>query len=126
MGIKKIGELGVLVLASGLISTNAFADKATAASAQSNPMSQFIILGFFLLFLYFMIIRPQTKRAKEHKTLVESILVDDEVVTSGGVIGKITKVGDSFLKIAIAEGVEVYIQKGMIASSLPKGTIKAL
>lgn len=123
MNIKKIVELGAFALI--LISTNAFADKATAG-AQSNPMSQFIILGFFLLFLYFMIIRPQTKRAKDHKALVESILVGDEVVTSGGILGKVTKVGDNFLRLEIAEGIEVYIQKGMIVSSLPKGTLKSL
>lgn len=107
-----------------LLSNTAFAQE--SAPAQHNPMSQFIILGFFLLFLYFMIIRPQSKRAKEHKTLVQSILVGDEVITSGGIIGRVTKIGDQFLKVAISEGVEVYIQKGMISSSLPKGTLKSL
>jgi preprotein translocase subunit YajC len=97
-----------------------------APGGQSNPMSQFIILGFFLLFLYFMIIRPQSKRAKEHKALIEGIAVGDEVVTAGGLIAKVTKLGDQFLTVAIAEGIEVHVQKGMVVSSLPKGTIKAL
>ena len=112
--------LGALML----LSSNAFAEGTAGAGGQ--PMSQFIILGFFLIFLYFMIIRPQSKRAKEHKSLIEAIAVDDEVVTSGGIIGKVTKISDHFLRIAISEGIEVHIQKGMIASSLPKGTLKSL
>lgn len=105
----------------------AWADVVGALSgSKQNSMSQFVVLGLFFVFLYFMIIRPQSKRAKEHKTLVEAIAKDDEVVTSGGLVGKVTKVTDQFLKIAIADGVEVTIQKGMILSSLPKGTIKAL
>lgn len=99
---------------------------ADVGAAKQNPMSQFVILGLFFVFLYFMIIRPQSKRAKDHKALVEAIAKDDEVVTAGGLVGKVTKVTDHFLKIAIAEGVEVSVQKGMISSSLPKGTLKSI
>jgi preprotein translocase subunit YajC len=83
----------------------------------------FIILAFGLVF-YFIIWRPQSKRAKEHKNLVTSMAKGDEVVTNGGLIGKVAKVDDQFLVIEIADGVEVKVQRHAIAAALPKGTIK--
>lgn len=75
-----------------------------------------------------MIYRPQAKRVKEHKNLVSSLAKGDEILTSGGLIGRITKVSDDkdFLKLELADGVEVSIQKGSINSVLPKGTIKSI
>jgi len=83
-----------------------------------------IVLMFVLL--YFMLIRPQMKRAKEHKTMTEALQKNDEVITTGGVLGKITKVGDSYVTLEIASGVEVNVQKGAVQTLLPKGTIKSL
>ncbi len=83
-----------------------------------------IILMFVLL--YFLMIRPQMKRAKEHKQMVEALQKGDEVVTSGGVVGKVTKVGDAYVNLEIASGTEVVVQKTAVQLPLPKGTIKSL
>ena len=83
-----------------------------------------IVLMFVLL--YFMLIRPQMKRAKEHKTMTEALQKNDEVVTTGGVLGKITKVGDAYISLEIASGVEISVQKGAVQTLLPKGTIKSI
>ena len=73
---------------------------------------------------YFLLIRPQTKRAKEHKQLVEAIKKGDEIVTGGGVLGRVTDVGENFLQVEIADGVQVKIQKQAVGSLMPKGTYK--
>ena len=83
-----------------------------------------IVLMFVLL--YFMLIRPQMKRAKEHKTMTDALQKGEEVVTSGGVLGKITKVGEAFLTLEVAPGVEVNVQRGAVQTLLPKGTIKSI
>jgi len=74
--------------------------------------------------MYFIMIRPQMKRQKELKTLIEALAKGDEVVTTGGMLGKITTVGESFLTIEVAKGVELQVQRGAVATVLPKGTIK--
>lgn len=78
----------------------------------------------FVVF-YFLLIRPQQKRQKEHRDLVTKLLIGDEVVTAGGVLGKVTKVTESFLHVEIAEGVEVRVQRQTIGAVLPKGTLKS-
>ena len=87
-------------------------------------VSNIVMLVGFLFIFYFMLIRPQTKRAKEHQMLVAKISKDDEVVTTGGLLGRVTKVADQFLIIAVADGIEVTIQRQAVAASLPKGTLK--
>lgn len=84
----------------------------------------FIMIGIFFLIMYFMIIRPQSKRAKEHKKLIESLSKGDEVVTNGGLLGKITDVGESFVQLEVSEGVMVRFQKNAVSSVMPKGTLK--
>ena len=76
--------------------------------------------------LYFMLIRPQMKRAKEHKAMTDALQKGDEVVTAGGVLGKITKVGEAYLTLEVAPGIEVRVQKGAVQTLLPKGTIKSI
>jgi len=76
--------------------------------------------------LYFLMVRPQMKKAKEHKALIDGLGKGDEVVTQGGMAGRITKVGDDFIAVEIAEKVEIQIQKSAIALVLPKGTLKNL
>jgi preprotein translocase subunit YajC len=76
--------------------------------------------------LYFLMIRPQMKRAKEHKALLEALAKGDEVVTQGGVAGRITKVGDSYIALEVADKVEIQVQKPAIVLVLPKGTLKNL
>lgn len=100
----------------------AFAQTAGDASQWTGLLP--IILMFVLL--YFMLIRPQMKRAKEHKTMTEALQKGDEVITSGGVLGKITKAGDAYVTLEISSGVEVNVQKAAVQTLLPKGTLKSL
>jgi preprotein translocase subunit YajC len=83
-----------------------------------------IILMFVLL--YFLMIRPQMKRAKEQKTMIEALQKGDEVVTSGGVVGRITKLGDQYLTLEIAPNTEIVVQRAAVQVPLPKGTLKSI
>lgn len=114
---------GLIALALMGFSTLAHAD-AAAAKGAPDIVSNVLLLGGFLLIFYFMLIRPQQKRAKEHQTLISSVAKDDEVIIAGGLLGKVTKVTDQFLVVAIAEGIEVKVQKQAVSSSVPKGTLK--
>ena len=87
-------------------------------------MGQIIFFAGFILIFYFLIWRPQSKRAKEHKALMSGLNKGDEVVTSGGVAGKITKVTDDFIVLEVADNVEMKVQKVAVAAALPKGTLK--
>ena len=82
------------------------------------------LILIFIIF-YFLLLRPQIKRAKEHKKMVESLAKGDEVVTNGGLLGKISELGDSFMVIEIAPGVQVKVQKSAVGSLVPKGTMKS-
>jgi preprotein translocase subunit YajC len=86
------------------------------------------MLPLFILFavFWFFLIRPQMKQAKEHKTMVEALTKGDEIVTNGGMLGKIKEVGDNFIVLEIAKEVQVKIQKNAISATMPKGTIKSL
>ncbi|KXJ52377.1 MAG: preprotein translocase subunit YajC, partial [Colwellia sp. Phe_37] len=90
--------------------------------------SMLIMLAVFGLVFYFMIYRPQAKRVKEHKNLMAELSKGDEVLTQGGIVGKIVKVSDEkdFIVVSVAEGTEVTVQKGAINAVLPKGTMKSL
>jgi preprotein translocase subunit YajC len=79
----------------------------------------------FVVIFYFLLIRPQQKKAKEHQALVSKLSAGDEVVTTGGILGKVTEVGDSFVTIEIADGVRVKVQKFQVGSLMPKGTLKS-
>lgn len=105
-------------------SSFAYADAATAQGP--GVISNIIMVAGFLFIFYFMLIRPQSKRAKEHQNLISSINKDDEVITSGGLLGKVLRVTDQFIVIAIAEGIEVKVQKQAITASIPKGTMKSI
>ncbi|MGB7543914.1 MAG: preprotein translocase subunit YajC [Burkholderiales bacterium] len=83
-----------------------------------------IVLMFVLL--YFLMIRPQMKRSKEHKAMTEALQKGDEVITAGGVLGKITKAGEAYMSIEIAPGTEVQVQRSAVQTLLPKGTIKSI
>ena len=96
-----------------------------AAPQQSVTFNILFIGGMFVLF-YLILWRPQSKRAKEHKELVTSLAKGDEVLTSGGLLGKITKVTDDYVTLQVTEGVELSMQKASIAAALPKGTIKSI
>ncbi len=98
---------------------------AQAAGGGGDPIvSLVMILGMFAIF-YFLLIRPQQKKAKEHRAMVEGLSKGDEVVTQGGLLGKITKVNDNFITVELADGVEVLVQRHMVGALMPKGTIKS-
>ena len=96
-----------------------------ADGAQSSIMS-FLPLILMFAVLYFIMIRPQMKRQKEHRNMLSAMAKGDEVVTNGGIVGKVTKVSDAYVGVEIAEGTEITVQKASVTTILPKGTIKAL
>ncbi len=104
-----------------------FISNAYAASAAtgSDLMSFLPLVVIFVLF-FFMIIRPQMKAAKEQRNMIAALQKGDEVVTSGGIVGKVTKVAESFVSIEIAANTEITVQKQAVQSALPKGTIKSI
>lgn len=97
-----------------------------AAAPQGNPLMSLLPLVIIFVIFYFLLIRPQTKRAKEHRKMVEALAAGDEAVTNGGIAGKVTKVGEQFVGLEVADGVELKVQKHAIANVLPKGTLKTL
>ena len=90
----------------------------------SSSLMSMLPLVLMFVVLYFVMIRPQMKKQKEHRAMVEALAKGDEVVTSGGVLGKVSRIGDSYLGVEISSGVEVQIQRGAVVQVLPKGTIK--
>lgn len=88
-------------------------------------MGDFLFLVVLFAVFYFLLIRPQQKRSKEHKQLVAALSKGDEVVTNGGLLGRISKIGDHFITMEIADGLEVRVQRQAVASLMPKGTLKA-
>jgi len=103
--------------------SDAFAQTA-AATDPAGGLASFLPIILMFGLLYFMMVRPQMKRAKEHKALLSALAAGDEVITSGGVAGKIASVGDNFVKLEVANGVEISVQKSAIATVLPKGSLK--
>ena len=97
-----------------------------AAEAGPDPMFQILMLVGFIAIFYFLLWRPQQKRAKEHKNLIENLSKGDEIATGGGLMGRITKVSDDVIKVEIADKMEVLVQKAAVAVLLPKGTLKDL
>jgi len=107
--------------------SSAFAQTAPAAAAegglQSSLMSMLPLVLMFVV-LYFVMIRPQMKRQKEHRSMVEALAKGDEVATAGGLLGKVTRLGDVYLGVELADGVEVQLQRSAVVQVLPKGTMK--
>jgi preprotein translocase subunit YajC len=107
--------------------TPAFAQTAPAAAAggdmQSSLMSMLPLVLMFVV-LYFVMIRPQMKKQKEHRAMIEALAKGDEVATVGGVLGKVSKLGDSYVSLEVANGVEIQIQRSAVVQVLPKGSIK--
>jgi preprotein translocase subunit YajC len=106
--------------------SSAFAQTAPAAAGgdmQSTLMNMLPILVMFGV-LYLVMIRPQMKKQKEHKNMIDNIVKGDEVVTAGGFLGRISKLGDAFISVELADGVEVQMQRSAVVQVLPKGTMK--
>ncbi len=99
---------------------------AAGETGQMGIVGQVIFFGGFILIFYFLLWRPQSKRAKQHKQLMESIGKGDEVVSSGGILGKVTKVTDNYVTIEVNPSVSFSLQKAAITAVLPKGTLKEI
>ena len=106
--------------------SEAFAQAAPAAGADSMFGGLGSMLPLILMFvvLYFVMIRPQMKRQKEHKSMIEALAKGDEVVTSGGMLGKVSKMGETFVSVEVANGVEIQVQRSAVVQVMPKGTVK--
>jgi len=99
--------------------------QAAGAATQQSPLSFLVMMLALFAGMYFLVFRPQQKRAKEHQNLLSKLASGDEVVTAGGILGKITEVGDTFVTVEIADGVRVRLQKSQITQLMPKGTYKS-
>lgn len=107
--------------------SSALGQTADAAAASPNAgIFNFLFLGGFVLIFYFLIWRPQSKRAKEQKALVDGLAKGDEVMTNSGILGKINKIDDHYVSLQVADNLELKMQKSAIAAVLPKGTIKSI
>jgi preprotein translocase subunit YajC len=95
-------------------------------ASQPDPFLSFLPLILIFVIFYFLLIRPQTKRAKEHRKMVSELKAGDEVVTGGGILGRINEAGEQFLKVEVADGVVLRIQRQTVIAVLPKGTFKSL
>ena len=105
--------------------SSAFAQSAPAAGGdmQSTLMSM-LPLALMFVVLYFVMIRPQMKKQKEHTAMISALAKGDEVITGGGLLGKVSKMGDTFIALEVSSGVEIQVQRSAVIQVLPKGTIK--
>ena len=103
--------------------STAYAQTAAGGDMQSSLMSMLPLVLMFVV-LYFVMIRPQMRRQKEHRAMIDALAKGDEVATAGGLLGKITRLGDAYLGLEIANGVEVQVQRTAVVQVLPKGSIK--
>lgn len=106
-----------------LFATPAFAQ---ASAQQGDPFMAFLPLVLLFVVFYFLLIRPQQKKTKEHRKMVEALAKGNEVITNGGMLGKVTDLDENYVTLKLAEGVEVKCQRAAIMTVLPKGTIKSL
>jgi len=97
---------------------------AQTAPQQGAGLGALLFPILLIVIFYFLLIRPQTKRAKEHKQMVEALKKGDEIATTGGVVGRITEVGENFMQLEVAENIQLKVQKQAVASLMPKGTSK--
>lgn len=107
--------------------SDAIAATGTASSAAGSDggFSLIMIAAIFVLF-YFMLIRPQNKRAKEHRALISQLKKGDEIVTSAGILAKVVSLDEQYIKVSIAEGIEINMQRNAVGAVLPKGTLKSI
>ena len=103
--------------------SSAYAQTAAAGGTQSTLMSMLPLVLMFGV-LYFVMIRPQMKKQKEHKAMIEALSKGDEVVTAGGLLGKVSKLGEAYIGVELTAGVEVQLQRAAVVQVLPKGTLK--
>ena len=129
--VALLGRVALLIAAActcvaALVIPEATAADAGAGAPSTAAYSEILMIGAFVAIFYFLVLRPQSKRAKEHKSLLGGLAKGDEVVTSGGIVGTVTKVEDQFVVCKVSDNVELRFQKHAVAATLPKGTLKSL
>ncbi|MDM7322274.1 MAG: preprotein translocase subunit YajC [Gammaproteobacteria bacterium] len=108
------------------IISSAMAEAPAAAAQQPDPLMSFLPLILIFAIMYFLLIRPQIKRQKEHKKLIDALAKGDEVITSGGLVGRVIELADAFITVEVAEGTTIIVQRSAVTTVLPKGTIRDL
>jgi len=109
-----------------MLISDAYAQAAAPAGGAGGGLLGLLPIILMFVVLYFLMIRPQMKRQKEQKAMIDALAKGDEVVSAGGLVGRVTKVGDAYITLEIAEGTEITLQKAAVTLLLPKGTIKML
>lgn len=104
--------------------SNAYAQAAPPAADPFGGLGGMLLPILMIAVLYFVMIRPQMKRQKEHRAMIDALAKGDEVVTSGGVLGRVTKLGDSFVSLEVGDGLEIQVQRTAVVQVMPKGTVK--
>jgi preprotein translocase subunit YajC len=94
------------------------------APASGSPMGMFIMMGLFVVIFYFLLIRPQQKKQKEHQAMLGKLAAGDEIVTAGGILGRIVEIGENFITLEIADNVRIKVQRFQVTTLVPKGTLK--
>jgi len=115
----------LIALSLTLFSTSLFA-AAQPAAAEPSPFGPVIVIGGMMLLMYFIVWRPQQKKAKQQTELVSSVKVGDEVMMSSGIIGRVTKQLEQYMEVEVAQGVQLLVQKTMVSAVLPKGSMKSV
>lgn len=113
-----------MFISEAIAQTTTGAPAATGGDSLFGGLGSMLPLILMFVVLYFVMIRPQMKRQKEHKAMIEALAKGDEVVTSGGVLGKVAKMGDTFVGVEVASGVEIQVQRSAVVQVMPKGTVK--
>jgi preprotein translocase subunit YajC len=101
-------------------------EAANAAAAQGSIIQQFLPMAVIIIAAYFLFLRPQMKRTKEHRAMVDALQKGDEVVTQGGITGRVVKVGEAYFSLEVSSGVEIIVQRAAVQLVLPKGTLKSV
>ncbi len=109
-----------------MLISSAYAQAAAGAGEPGGSLMSLLPIILMFVVLWFLMIRPQQKKAKEHQAMLDALGKGDEVVTGGGIAGRITKVGEQFISLEVAEGIEIQVQKPAVQLVLPKGSLKAL
>ena len=104
--------------------SSAYAQAAAGAASTQDTLMSMLPLVLMFVVLYFVMIRPQMKKQKEHKAMVEALAKGDEIVTAGGFLGKVSKIGEAYIGVELASGIEVQMQRSAVVQVLPKGTLK--
>ena len=106
--------------------SDAMAAAGGAPAGQADGTFSLVMIAAIFVLFYFMLIRPQNKRAKEHRELIGNLKKGDEIITSGGVLAKVTDLNEQYLKASVADGVEIKIQRNAVSAVIPKGTLKSI